>query len=118
MAGVPILSPKRSVGEHERNLGNAGFDLTLLFSTLLYSTPRHLAWSLFFLSPGYYYYYVFPIVCQPLYSATRQKSFDFSNLERSALHQMVISHAPFSRTNRRILDMDCEASLQKRRSIR
>lgn len=35
MAGVPILSPKRSVGEHERNLGNAGFDLTLLFSTLL-----------------------------------------------------------------------------------
>lgn len=43
-----------------------------------------------------------PIVCQPFYPATRQKSFDFSDLERSALHQMVISHAPFSRTNRRI----------------
>lgn len=39
MAGVPILSPKRSVGEHERNLGNAGFDLTLLFSTTLLYSP-------------------------------------------------------------------------------
>lgn len=74
MAGVPILSPKRSVGEHERNLGNAGFDLTLLFSTLLYSTPRHLAWSLFFLSPGYYYY-VFPYSLPALLPSHPAKNF-------------------------------------------